>query len=103
MVVFRHSILGFMSSQVARSVARCVKTNFPKTGGGEKLRIFSENRGRPVALSQKTEGGPSRVECDLARPLRFEWRYLVAGARNGAPVPPKRRIILWGKKAASAR
>ena len=49
-----------------------------KTGGGGKLRIFSENRGRPVALSQKTEGGPSRVECDLARLLRFEWRYLVA-------------------------
>jgi hypothetical protein len=49
-----------------------------KTGGGEKLRIFSENRGRPVALSQKTEGGPSRVECDLARLLRLEWRYLVA-------------------------
>jgi hypothetical protein len=64
---------------LARScLARCVKTNFPKTGGGEKLRIFSENRGRPVALSQKTEGGPSRVECDLARLLRFEWRYLVA-------------------------
>jgi hypothetical protein len=59
-------------------LARCVKTNFPKTGGGKKLRIFSENRGRPVALSQKTEGGPSRVECDLARLLRFEWRCLVA-------------------------
>jgi hypothetical protein len=30
--------------------ARCVKTNFPKTGGGGELRIFSENRGRPVAF-----------------------------------------------------
>jgi hypothetical protein len=50
-----------------------------KTGGGAKLRIFSENRGRPVALSQKTEGGPSRVECDLEASARGTW---VAGKRR---------------------